>query len=84
MRMSSLYSMKALTIYLTSFCSTGGVYMLLRGRVAVYIRLGVMRLSRNICGEVERGVVRNSRGDLTLTQAGRIEGLNQAGRYCQL
>jgi hypothetical protein len=46
-------------------------------RVVVYVHLGVMRLHRNICGEVERGMVCNSRGDVTLTQAAR-------GGHCQL
>jgi len=81
MRMSSLYSMEAMPVDLTSFCSAGRVHTPYRHRVCV--RLGVMGLYRNICGEVGRGVVCNSRGDLTLTRAGRVEVLNQR-KTCQL
>ena len=84
MRISPLYNMKALPIYLTSFCSTDRVHIPCCRRVVAYIRLWVMRLDWNICGEVNRGMVCNSRGDVTLTQAGRVEGLDQTGRYRQL
>jgi hypothetical protein len=50
--------------------------MLQSGR-RIVVHLGVMRLHRNICGEVERGMVCNSRGDVTLTQAA-------CGGHCQL
>ena len=84
MRISSLYNMKALPIYLTSFFPTGRVHIPCRHRVVAYVRLGVLRLYRNLCGEVKRGMVCNSRGDVTLTQVGRVEGLNQTGKYRQL
>jgi hypothetical protein len=48
--------------------------------IAIYVNLGVSRLHRNICGEVERCIDRSSRGDVTLTQACCVEGLNQTGR----
>ena len=76
--------MKTLPIYLTCFFSIGSVHIPYRRRVAAYVRVGVMRLDRSIRGEVERSMVCNSRGDLTLTRAGRVGGLNQTGGYCQL
>ena len=81
MRISPLYN--ALPIYLTSPCSTGRVHIPCSRRVVAYVRLGVMRLGRNICGEVKRGMVCNSRGDVTLTRVGRVEGLIQTRRQRQ-
>ena len=64
-------------VYLASFCGKGHIHIPCHRRVAVYVSLGVMRLYRSICGEVERG-------DVTLTRAGHVAGLNETGRHCQL
>ena len=76
--------MKALLVYVISLCATGRVQIPCHRRVAVYDSLGVMGLYRKICGEVERGMVCNLRGNVTLTRAGLVVGLKQTGRPCQL
>ena len=74
-RLIFLYNMKALLVYLISFYAIGRVHIPCHRRVAVYDSLGIVRLRRNIRGEVERGMVCNLRGDVTLTRAGRVAGL---------
>ena len=83
-RLIVLDSVKALIVYLIRFCATGRVHIPCHCRVAVYDNLGVVTLYRNVCGGVEMGMVCNLRGDITLTRAGRVAGLNQTGRHCQL
>ena len=83
-RMIVLYSAKALLVYLASFRTTGRVHIPYHPGVAVYDSLGVVRLYRKIRGEVERGMVRNLRSDVTLTHAGLVASLKQTGKHCQL
>ena len=67
MRIIVLYNMKALIVYLIRFYAVGRVHVPCHRRVAVYVSLWVMRLYRNSCGEVERGMVCDLRGDVALT-----------------
>ena len=85
MRIIVLYNMKDLLAYFNSSRATGRVYVPCHRSAAVYVSLGVVGLYRNLCGEVERGIISSLGGDVTLTRAGRVAGLNQTGRhYCQL
>ena len=79
-RLIVLNSMRASLVYSTSFCH---VHIPCHRRVAVYVSFGGLRLHKNICGEVERGIVCR-RGGVALTRAGCVAGLNETGGYCQL